>query len=123
MRTARPEAAVVFFVNRNGELLLRLRDDGPHLPHPGCWDTIGGAQEPGEAPGEALEREVKEEIGLELTDGTFWRDQQGDVLLHIYAAPLEKTAGALHLIEGQRVAWFGPEDGQRCSSSPGLRRC
>ena len=47
-----------------GDLLLLARraDDRPF--YPGVWDVIGGHCEPGEAPAEALVREVEEEIGV-----------------------------------------------------------
>ena len=47
-----------------GRLLLTRRpDDGPHA---GLWELPGGKVEPGETPEEALGREWKEEIGVDL---------------------------------------------------------
>jgi 8-oxo-dGTP diphosphatase len=96
----------VLFVNRRGEVLLRLRGNQPGLAFPNQWDTIGGAVEPPEAHAEAVIRETAEEIGLELAGHVYWRDFQSVVLLHIYAAPLDLPAGQLVLTEGQRIAWF-----------------
>jgi 8-oxo-dGTP diphosphatase len=96
----------VLFVNRGGEVLLRLRGNQPGLAFPNQWDTIGGAVESGETHAETAVRETKEEIGLELIGHVYWRDFQSVVLLHVYAAPLDLPAEQLVLTEGQRIAWF-----------------
>jgi 8-oxo-dGTP diphosphatase len=100
----------IFFVNPRGEVLLRLRGDKPGLAFPNQWDTIGGAVEPGETHAEAAEREMSEEIGVELKGQVYWREYQSVVLLHIYAAPLDTAAEDLVLTEGRRIAWFGLEE-------------
>ena len=97
--------AVVLFVNRRGEVLLRLRGNQPGLPFPDQWDTIGGAIEAGETHAEAVVRETAEEVGLELSGQVYWREFQAVVLLHIYAAPLDVAAEEMVLTEGQRIAW------------------
>jgi 8-oxo-dGTP pyrophosphatase MutT (NUDIX family) len=104
--TAGRQGAAILFVNRRGEVLLRLRGDTPGLAFPNQWDTIGGAVEPGEAHSETAVREAFEEIGLELTGHVYWRDFQSVVLLHIYAAPLHRRAEDLPLTEGAGLAWF-----------------
>jgi 8-oxo-dGTP diphosphatase len=48
---------------RGGEVLLARRSDDRAF-YPGVWDVIGGHCEPGEAPLDALVREVQEEIGV-----------------------------------------------------------
>lgn len=54
-------------VNAEGKILL-LRDAGvgDHANAKGQWDVPGGRMEANEAPKEALAREVREEIGLEI---------------------------------------------------------
>jgi 8-oxo-dGTP diphosphatase len=54
----------VALVWQGGRLFLQRRD--PHgAVLPGCWELPGGKVEPGESPGEALRRELKEEVGLD----------------------------------------------------------
>jgi 8-oxo-dGTP diphosphatase len=111
--TSERAGVAIFFVNRRGEVLLRLRGDEPGLAFPNQWDTIGGAIEAGEAHAEAAVRETAEEIGVELQGQVYWREYQSVVLLHIYAAPLDVTAEDLVLTEGRRIAWFGLEEALR----------
>jgi 8-oxo-dGTP diphosphatase len=115
------EAAVIFFVNQRGELLLRLRDDNGGIPHPNLWDTIGGAIESGEAPSEALRREVYEELGIGLCREMYWRTYQAMALVHIYVGPLNDPSDALILTEGQGVAWVTPQDALGLALVPWVR--
>ena len=45
-----------------------LRDDKPGIPWPGHWDLPGGAREGIETPQQCVLREVKEELGLTLSN-------------------------------------------------------
>ncbi len=116
------EAASVIFVNREGKLLLRLRDDRPDILFPGCWDLIGGAMEDGESSEDAAVRETLEELGLVLEDFLYWGDLRGIVLIHVFLAPLDVAAGALELTEGQRVEWFEPDAALRLPLVPYMAR-
>ena len=100
------EAAGVLFTNDAGELLLRLRDDRPDLRFPNHWDLIGGGVEAGETNREAAIREVKEELGLDVTELTPIGRYQGTVPVAIFLARLNVPATTLELSEGQRVEFF-----------------
>jgi 8-oxo-dGTP diphosphatase len=116
------EAASVVFVNRRGELLLRLRSDLPDLPFPAMWDLIGGAMEDGESAAEAAVRETQEEIGLDLADYAYWDDVRGVVLIHVFAAPLDVPAESLLLTEGERLAWYAPDAALALPLVPYMRK-
>jgi len=53
-------------IDRNEKVLLgkRLKRDSFY----GLWCTFGGAVEPGETPEQALKRELKEELGMNITE-------------------------------------------------------
>ncbi len=59
---------VVAGVFTDGDMVLacRRRDDRSFA---GCWEFPGGKQEPDEAAEEALEREIAEELGVEIEVG------------------------------------------------------
>ena len=116
------EAASVIFVNRDGELLLRLRGSQPGLPFPSMWDLIGGAMEEGEPAEDAAVRETLEELGLVLEHYLYWGDIRGIVLIHVFMAPLDVPAAALELTEGERVEWFEPEAALRLPLVPYMVR-
>jgi 8-oxo-dGTP diphosphatase len=63
--TIRPVVAGV--IEREGRVLIcqRRRDDS----HPLKWEFPGGKVEPGEDPRAALERELREELGIEARAG------------------------------------------------------
>ncbi len=55
-------------IRREGRILLTQRPlDSGHLP--GYWEFPGGKPEPGESPEQALARELREELGVEISVG------------------------------------------------------
>ena len=103
------QIAQVLLFDRCRRLLIYLRDDKPGIPFANHWDFFGGHLEAGETPEQALVREVKEELGIELADWKFFRAYtctEGDAypnVKYIYWAAIEKNPLALTLYEGQRL--------------------
>jgi len=110
------QIAQILLFDRNHRLIIYLRDDNPRIPFPNHWDLIGGHLEVGETPEEALVREVREEIGLELRDWKFFRRYEcliGDAYPNtkfIYHASIDCLAADLTLFEGQRLSAIQPEE-------------
>jgi 8-oxo-dGTP diphosphatase len=110
------EIAQVFLFDRDGRLLIYLRDDKPEIPFPSYWDLFGGHLEAGETPEQALVREVKEELGVELVAWSFFRAYdclEGDAYpnrKHIYYARVDRNISDLSLYEGQRLAAISREE-------------
>ena len=72
-----------------GRVLLTQRKRGAHLE--GAWEFPGGKVEPGEDPRDALVRELKEEIDIdieaqEIVDVTFHRYPRKAILLLFFEA-------------------------------------
>lgn len=57
-----------FILNNKGEVLLVKRADNDDFL-PGLWELPGGGTDFGEHPMKALEREIKEEVGLNVVIG------------------------------------------------------
>ena len=64
------DVAVGVLVTTEGKVLLGDRPAGK--PWAGWWELPGGKLEPGESVIEALARELKEELGIRLTQATPW---------------------------------------------------
>ena len=53
-------------VDRDGRLLVQQRPEGGAMA--GLWEFPGGKLEPGETPEQALIRELKEELGIDVSE-------------------------------------------------------
>lgn len=93
--------------NGRGEVLLQLRDDRPGLLFPGHWTLPGGYVKVNESPDDAIRRELREEMELELPL-TYWKVYDapragGTVRQHLYLGRLDAALDSLPLHEGQAL--------------------
>lgn len=108
--------AAIILENDKRELLLYLRDNKPGIPFPNHWDLIGGHLEDGETPGEALLREVKEELNIDLKEYTFYKKYVcliGDAyqnIKYIYTGKINLPIDEITLLEGVRPQYFSREE-------------
>lgn len=98
-------------------LIVQRADDED--TYPGMWQTPGGKVDLGEAPDDALEREYREETGLDvaaeepLTVRHYWTPQRHNILIAYEVSLREGSCGELELnAEHQDHAWVGPGDVQ-----------
>jgi 8-oxo-dGTP diphosphatase len=100
---------VAALVRQDGRILLsRRRAD---QPMPDLWEFPGGKVEPGEAPVDALAREVREELGCEIVVGpihevVFHAYPDFDLVMLVYAATIAR--GVPRAVAVADVAWIEP---------------
>ena len=108
--------AAIILENPKGELLLYKRDNKPGIPFPGYWDLIGGHVEDGETPEQALVREIKEELDIELTDFVFFKEYlctEKDAypnVKYIYAGIIDIPIEKITLLAGDYPMYFKKEE-------------
>jgi len=110
LREAKGEQGVsAILINPRGQVLLQQRDDNPAIRYPGHWSLFGGTIEDGESPGEAVAREVHEEIDFELRNfGMFRQFVQNNKREFAFAGELTAELHELTLSEGQGMNFFYP---------------
>jgi len=106
-----------------GRVLLTQRKKGTHLA--GAWEFPGGKVEPGEDPRDALVRELREEVGIEVDVGdpvevTFHAYAEKSVLLLFFAVtrregspdpqPIDVAAVQFAMADALDDALFPPAD-------------
>jgi 8-oxo-dGTP diphosphatase len=97
--------------DNNGRVLLTQRPAGKHLA--GLWEFPGGKCEDGEAPEEALRRELHEEIGIdtkivERLISIPWHYPEKSILLDVHR--ILNYSGDPHGREHQALQWVLPKD-------------
>ena len=102
----------IILENREGEVLLLLRDNKSTITFPNHWTLIGGKVEDGETPEMATHRELAEETGLQASL-SFWKryDREHSLFIvdqYIYLAKVDTSPEHLVLGEGQALQVFKP---------------
>ncbi len=97
----------------DGRWLMHRRPPEKH--HGGLWEFPGGKVEPDEVPDFALEREIREELGIVLHSGSlapaaFARSQGGEgvrpIVILLYRS--RHWTGEPQALEGGEIGWFLP---------------
>lgn len=98
---------VFAIIEDRGKVVLARRSDI------GWWNLPGGGMEPGEAVDEALKREVREEVGLEVDIaylvGVYSKPQKNEVVLTFWCHPAAGSGAPGTSDEVSEAAWFAPE--------------
>lgn len=102
------QVATALLFDRNNKLLIYLRDDKPEISFPNHWDLFGGHVEANETPEEALVRELKEELNIEISDYQFYksfesRNEAKANVKFVFVVRIKQSANDLTLCEGQRL--------------------
>ncbi len=104
--------AACALLDREGAVLLAKRPAG--RPLAGLWEFPGGKVEAGEQPEEALIRELREELGIDiakedLTPLTFASHAYPDFHLLMPVYLCRRWQGRLTAHEGQELLWVRPD--------------
>ncbi len=117
-------SAGVILVDRQGRVLMQLRDDNPKIMFPGHWGLTGGGAHPGETPEQAARREIQEETGIALERfepfRAYYFSESGagkksatartDYEFYLFHAPCETSAEELVCGEGRGLRFFAPAE-------------
>ncbi len=106
------KVATALLFDGNNKLLIYLRDDKPGISFPGYWDLFGGRVEPGETPEQALVRELKEELNIDVEQfelyKTFYSPTEANPnTKFVYVVHIKEAAANLILYEGQYLKGIG----------------
>lgn len=111
----------VALIDADGRVLLAERPAGKPLA--GLWEFPGGKLRDGEAPERALIRELKEELGIDVTASclaplTFASHRYADqhLLMPLYVCRV--WDGVPAPLEGQKLAWVAPAELDRYKMPP-----
>jgi 8-oxo-dGTP diphosphatase len=93
--------------------------------HPGTWELIGGTLEEGEQPEECIRREVREELGAEVSalrqikPLVLYRDRNRYIVFNFTGTP----AGSIRLCQDEleEVRWVTRKEADRLDLFPGCR--
>ncbi|HNV58259.1 MAG TPA: NUDIX domain-containing protein [Rhodoferax sp.] len=106
--TGRPviDVAVGVLLQADGTFLLTSRPSGK--PYAGFWEFPGGKLEPGETVEQALQRELQEELGIQIGTAHPWKVEMVDyphALVRLHFCKVFDWAGALEMREAQSFSW------------------
>lgn len=111
-------------VNDEGKILMVKRVDGDDHLFPGMWGLPGGHIDEGETPLQAVIREVKEEINLDIEDTQpilEYIDKESNTAIHYTIC--QSSPSSILLIEGAELTNFkfvNKEERKELSVIPGL---
>ena len=107
MKTIEVVAAIIV---KDGEVFATQRGYGEFK---GWWEFPGGKIEAGEMPEQALQREIKEELQLEIAIQRFVSTvhyEYPDFILNMDCYLCNIVGGNMSLMEHQAAVWLAPEE-------------
>jgi len=103
--------AACALVDVDGRVLVAQRPETKSMA--GLWEFPGGKVEPGELPEQALIRELKEELDVDITESclapfTFASHAYDTFHLFMPLYVCRRWGGAVRPVEGQKLQWLKP---------------
>ena len=102
---------VAVITNRQGKVLIDRRKDEGEMA--GLWEFPGGKIEPGETIEECIEREIKEELNIEIIVGdrlTTITYAYTTFNITLYVHECQHVGGEPQPLECQEIHWVKPAD-------------
>ena len=103
---------VVAALIRDGDRFMICRRPA-HKARGMLWEFVGGKVEPGETKRDALIRECREEIGVDIEVRDVYFDvvhEYPDILIHLTLFNAVITEGEPQLLEHSEIKWITPEE-------------
>ncbi len=101
------DVAVAIIKASDGRILISKRPK--HVYYGGVWEFPGGKVEVGETVNDALEREIKEELGIDIQDSKpliYVEHDYGDRYVKLHVKEVLSFRGEPTGLEGQEVKWI-----------------
>lgn len=103
--------AAVALVDADGRVLIAQRPEGKSMA--GLWEFPGGKVDAGETPEDALIRELREELAIDVTEAclgpfTFASHRYDDFHLLMPLYLCRRWNGTVTPVEGQALKWVRP---------------
>ena len=114
---------VVAALVRDGDRFMICRRPA-HKARGLLWEFVGGKVEAGETGQQALARECREELGIEITVGDVYMDvihEYPDLTVHLTLFEARITKGEPQLLEHNAIAWITPSETDRYEFCPADR--
>lgn len=122
MKNLPPIAVVCGLLKKDKQLMLLQR--GPQQSHPLQWEFPGGKVEEGENYAAALQREWKEELGVEIWVGEALPSvvvQKENWSIELFPFYCQLVRGAIVLSEHVQQVWLVPQEALQLNLSKGDR--
>lgn len=103
---------VVAALIRNGDKFM-INQRPAHKTRGLLWEFVGGKLEKGETAEEALVRECREEMNVEVSVGSLFMDlvhEYPDMTVHLSVFNAEVVKGTPELIEHNDIRWITPDE-------------
>ncbi|MDY7019910.1 MAG: NUDIX domain-containing protein [Cyanobacteriota bacterium] len=103
----KPIGCVIILLNDQCEVLLVLRDQKSSIAFPNTWNLLGGFMDEDETPQMTIQREMLEEIEIDIGSVNFFRKYEWDDCdEYIFWKVMNLDLETVKLNEGQRLAYF-----------------
>ena len=103
-----PVRVAAALILREGRFLICRRP--MHKARGGLWEFPGGKLEPGESAEQALIRECREELGIEVVPGPVYMrltHEYPDLTVELILLQVDEFAGTPQLLDHSELRWIG----------------